>query len=89
MCGIRTHRLPDNDYFNESAVHARYAAAATLRRVTVTATTDHTTLALTREYYRDDERTRARGLHLDALEHLSLEDQAKIMGGNLSRLVTV
>jgi len=24
-----------------------------------------------------------------ALEHLSLEDQAKIMGGNLSRLVTV
>jgi serine/threonine protein kinase len=63
MCGIRTHRLPDNDYFNESAVHARYAAAATLRRVTVTATTDHTTLALTREYYRDDERT----LEWDAL----------------------
>ena len=27
--------------------------------------------------------------YVTALEHLSVEDQAKIMGGNLSRLVTV
>ena len=27
--------------------------------------------------------------YVTALEHLSIEDQAKIMGGNLSRLVTV
>jgi predicted TIM-barrel fold metal-dependent hydrolase len=27
--------------------------------------------------------------YVTALEHLSLDDQAKIMGGNLSRLVTV
>jgi predicted TIM-barrel fold metal-dependent hydrolase len=27
--------------------------------------------------------------YVTALEHLSVEDQAKIMGGNLGRLVTV
>ena len=27
--------------------------------------------------------------YVTALEHLALEDQAKIMGGNLGRLVTV
>jgi hypothetical protein len=27
--------------------------------------------------------------YADALEHLSRDDQAKIMGGNLSRLVSV